>query len=104
MIIVLKKLCHLQRQGWTQRLSYRMKSESEKQVSYINVLMWNLEKNGTDEPICKVEIETWTQRANIWTQMGKGDSMKWEIGTDIYIYISAVYVIDNHTMYKYYIV
>ena len=43
-IIVLKKLCHLQRQGWTQRLSYRMKSEREKQILYINASMWNLEK------------------------------------------------------------
>ena len=33
------------------------KSEREKQISYINVYMWNLE-NGTDELICRAEIET----------------------------------------------
>ena len=34
-----------------------VKSEGEKQISYINAYMWNLE-NGTDEPVCKAEIET----------------------------------------------
>ena len=38
------------------------RSERENQVSYINTYMWNLEKNGTDEPICKAEIETQTQK------------------------------------------
>ena len=33
------------------------KSEREKQISYINAYMWNLE-NGTDEPVCRAEIET----------------------------------------------
>ena len=34
------------------------KSEKEKQISYNTTLMWNLEKNGTDEFICKAVIET----------------------------------------------
>ena len=34
---------------------------------YINVFRWNLEKNDTDEPICKAEIETQMYRTNIWT-------------------------------------
>ena len=34
-----------------------VKSEREKQISYINAYMWNL-GNGTDEPFCRVEIET----------------------------------------------
>ena len=33
------------------------KSEREKQISYSNAYMWNLE-NGTDEPVCRAEIET----------------------------------------------
>ena len=37
-------LCHLQRRGWTWRLSYRVKSGREKQISHINTYMWNLEK------------------------------------------------------------
>ena len=33
------------------------KSEREKQMSYINAYMGNLE-NGTDETVCRAEIET----------------------------------------------
>ena len=33
------------------------KSEREKQISYINAYMWNLE-NGIDDLLCKAEIET----------------------------------------------
>ena len=33
------------------------KSEREKQISYINAYMWNLE-NGTDELVSRAEIET----------------------------------------------
>ena len=53
------RLGHLQRYGWTQNLSYRMKSEREKQTSYINAYMWTLE-NGTDKPIFKAGMQTQT--------------------------------------------
>ena len=39
-------------------------------MSYINAHMWNL-KNGTDELVCKAEIETQMQRTNISTKGGK---------------------------------
>ena len=42
-----------------------------------------IKKNGTDEPICKAEIETQTYRTNTWTSRDKG-GINWEIGTDIY--------------------
>ena len=34
--------------------------EQEEQILYINAYVWNLEKNGIDELICKAEIETQT--------------------------------------------
>ena len=34
--------------------------EQEEQILYINAYLWNLEKNGIDELICKAEIETQT--------------------------------------------
>ena len=46
------ELCHLQRWRWTQRLAYRVKSERENQILYINACMWNLE-NGKDDLTCK---------------------------------------------------
>ena len=33
--------------------------------------MWNLEKNGIDDLICKAEIETQIQKTNIWIPRGK---------------------------------
>ena len=38
--------------------------------------MWNPEKNGIDDLICKAEIETQTQRTNVWMPRGKG--LLWE--------------------------
>ena len=32
------------------------KSEGEKQISYIDAYVWNLKKNGTEEPICRTGI------------------------------------------------
>ena len=63
--------------GWS-------KSEREQQMLYINVFRWNLEKNDTDEPICKAEIETQMYRTNAWTPSGERGQggMTWEAGTD----------------------
>ena len=38
-------------------------SEKEKQISYINAYTWN-QKNDTNEPIFKAEIET--ERTDVW--------------------------------------
>ena len=50
----------------------------KKQIPYINAYMWNLE-NGTDEPICKAEIETQTRRTNVWIP-GRGKEEWDELG------------------------
>ena len=42
-------------------------------------------QNGTDEPICKAEIETQSLRKSVWTpSRERGGGMNWEIGVDIY--------------------
>ena len=46
------------------------KSEREKQISYINAYMWNLE-NGTDEPVCRAEIETDVENKHMDSKGGK---------------------------------
>ena len=45
------------------------------QILYINVYMWNPEKNGRDGLVCKEEMETQT--------FVGGVGVNWEIGTDI---------------------
>ena len=60
------KLGHLQRCGWTQRLSYRV-SQKEKNKYCSLTHIFRIQKNGIDL-ICKVEIETQTQRTNVYTK------------------------------------
>ena len=43
--------------------------------------MWN-QKNGIDDPICRAEAETETQRTNVWTLRGEGGGKNWELGID----------------------
>ena len=38
--------------------------------------MWNLEI-GTDEPVCRAEIETQMQRTNVWTPRGESGGGWW---------------------------
>ena len=56
----------------------RRKSEREKQISYINayIYIYRIYKNGIDDLICKVEIETQIQRTNVWISKGEGGSYK----------------------------
>ena len=69
------------------------KSERE-QISYVHVYMWNLE-NGTDERTCKAEIETQTERANIWAwREGRDSEVSWKVGTDVYILRTMYEIVD----------
>ena len=44
-----------------------------------------IQKNGIDELMCQVEIETQPQRKNVWIPRGKGGGRRnWEIGIDTY--------------------
>ena len=44
--------------------------QKEKNKYCILMHICGIQKNGTDEPICKAEIET--QRTNVWTTTGEG--------------------------------
>ena len=63
-------------------------------------------KNGTDEPVCKAEIETQMQRTNIWTPreesggVGHSGGMNWEIGIDIYTLIHIKQITNKNLLYK----
>ena len=62
--------------------------------------MWNLEKNGIDDLICKAERETQTERTKVWTLGLKGREGKNELGDwDSHIYpIDTMYKIDNKNL------
>ena len=43
-----------------------------------------MKKNGTDEPICRTEIETQMYKMDLWTEGKKEGRMNWESSIDIY--------------------
>ena len=46
-------------------------SQKEENKYHILMHICGIQKNGTDEPVCKAEIETQMQRTNIWTPRGE---------------------------------
>ena len=46
-------------------------SQKEKDKYRILTHICGIQKNGTDEPVCKAEIETQMQRTNVWTPRGE---------------------------------
>ena len=46
-------------------------SQKEKNKYRILTHICGIQKNGTDEPVCKAEIETQMQRTNVWTPNGE---------------------------------
>ena len=55
--------------------------------------MWNLEKNGADELICKAEMETQMYTTNLWLPSGGR-----EVGIDIYTLLCIKAVTNEHLL------
>ena len=51
---------------------------------HIILLICGIQKNDTDELICKAETETDKENKRMDTNMGGMGGMNWEAGTDIY--------------------
>ena len=78
-------------------------SQKEKNKYHILTHICGTQKNGTDEPVCRAEIETQMQRTNIWTTRGEsggGGVMNWENGIDIYTLICIKQITNKNLPYK----
>ena len=69
--------------------------------------IYGIQKNGTDEPVCKAETETQMQSTNLWTtprgESGGGSGgggMNWEIVIDIYTLICIKQITNKNLLYK----
>ena len=63
-------------------------------------------KNGTDEPVCRAEIETQMWRTNVWAPMGEsggggggGGGMNWAIGIDMYTLMCVKLMTNKNLLY-----
>ena len=81
-------------------------SQKEKNKFRTLTHICGIQKNGTDEPVCKAEIETQMQRTNVWTPMGEsggwggGGGMNWEIGIDIYTLTCIKQITNKNLLYN----
>ena len=57
-------------------------------------------EKGTDELICKVEIETHLENKYMDTKRGRKGGMNWESGIDIYTLICIKYITDENLTYS----
>ena len=49
---------------------------SQKNKYHILMHICGIQKNCTEEPVCKAELQTETQRINIWTPKGGQDGLE----------------------------
>ena len=79
-------------------------SQKEKNKYRILMHICGIYKNGTDEPVCKAEIETDVENKRMDIKGGKqgggGGVMNWEIGIDIYTLICIKWTTNKNLLYK----
>ena len=82
-------------------------SQKEKNKYRVLVHICGIQKNGTNEQVCKAELETQMQRTKVWTPRGEtevgvggGGGMNWEIGIDMYTLICIKQITSKNLLYK----
>ena len=80
------------------------KSEREKQISYINTYMWNLEKWYRWTSLQGRNWDTYVENKREDTKGGKQQGgvcvMNWEIGIDIYTLTCIKWITSKNLLYK----
>ena len=82
-----------------------IKSEREKQISYINSYTWNLEKWYRWTGLLGRNRDTDVENKRMDTKGGKqgwgdGGGMNWEIGIDMYTLICIKWITNKNLLYK----
>ena len=80
------------------------KSEREKQISYINAYMWNLEKwyrwTGLQSRNWDTDVENKRMDTKGGNRWGGGGVMNWEIGIDMYALMCINWMTNKNLLYK----
>ena len=77
-------------------------SQTEKDTYHMISLICGIQKNGTNEPIYKTEIESQMQKTNLWFPREKGSvgGINWEIGIDIYTLLYIKQITNKNLLYS----
>ena len=81
-------------------------SQKEKNKYHVLTHICGTQKNGTDEAVCRAEIETQMQRTNVWTPRGEsGRGWGWwcdELGDwiDMYTLMCIKWMTNKNLLYK----
>ena len=81
-------------------------SQKKKNKYRILTHVCGTQKNGTDEPVCRAEVETQMQRTNVWTPRGEnrgagdGGMLNWAIGIDMYTLMCIKLMTNKNLLYK----
>ena len=82
-------------------------SQKEKNKYRILTHICGTQKNGTDELVCRAEIQTQMYRTNVWIPNreshgggGGAGGMNWEIGIDIYTLKCIKQITNKNLLYK----
>ena len=60
-----------------------------------------IQKNNIDDIICRAEIETQTQRTNVWIPRGKVRGRKWETGlTGVLLILRIKQTVNQNILYS----
>ena len=82
---VRSKQSHLQRCGWIQSLSYRVRHIRKRKNKYhILMHMYRIQKNAYDVPICRPEQRCRHREETRGHSSGRGGGMNWELSVGIY--------------------
>ena len=73
----------------------------ERQISYDSTYMQNL-KNDTNELIYKTEIDSQTQKTNLWLPRGREsrEETNWEFGADRYKLLHIKQIHNKYLLYS----
>ena len=86
--VIKMKECHLQQHEWTWRLSYWVKSERERQISYDITYMWNL-KYDTNEHMYETETDSQTKRTDLSLPRSQSETIQRQIPYDYHLYVES---------------
>ena len=78
-------------------------NQKEKNKYHILMHICGIQKNGTDKPVCKAEIDTDVENKHTDTkggQKGGGGGINWEFGIDLCTLICIKQITNKNLLYK----